>query len=643
MFRQTFLESEPRNNGRQSRSKHKRNIPTHFPRKRKEKQRIIHHVKSLNIKTTETFEDWLERIQGYPTLRRRMDRWLKSERNRQRIYRGHNFSRTGQVALVTLLLVVWGFGTAVGNEYDDALAEVLREDGVNPMVALPVTKAGPVISSPTFKTNSQQRKTKKDWRKKRISDRLVDIYQARERRMPSEEDGIFNNRDKWLRYLTGSLESDNALLERELETTDQLLVQMYDLVDANHDGAADGMRKRQYMAPILKPVIYDLALHALKADFAFTNATFHKKLHNDADSHRMQNRRLQKIIKQLASKADLSRQDVGQLIRTIQTRIDDNPVLWYDSHEPVLYGKGMVDFLRTTTKDFVRKSIQNIPEDSKRSVIEKHLHLAAIIDASTSGRKIRSVAQERQSTDDIVGALYSYNPMEKHIVRHYESFLEDQLRLFGEDSPSENAVNSLLRRLRTNSDIIVKDVRLLWSIYDQESEKTFSVTETRKHQNMAEQFLGTVLRDLREKDATYRGRDEGRERLIEELEKLEKVAYRWGITVLASIIGIVAISSKIGCRSCLSTQFISAPKSSKKSPAAAKDKDKVRNENVFRFGSSDKLWVFVEDQNAYRRITKRGHPDFYTIMRTGIMSSENRKAQNPIDAGRINANSKYIQ
>lgn len=637
MFFQTFLEAEPRRNGRHSKSKKKRRCRPKYNTKQI-KRKPIYHIKSLNIKTTETFEDWLERIQGYPTLRRRMDLWLKSERNRQRIYRGHNFSRIGQVALVTLLLVAWGFGTAVGNEYDDALAEVLREDGVNQMVALPVTKASPVI--PSFKTNSQQRKTKRDWRKKRISDRLVDIYKARARRMPSE-DGLFNNRDKWLRYLTGSLESDNALLERELEATDQLLIQMYDLVDANHDGAADGMRKRQYMAPILKPVIYDLALHALKADFTFTNATFHKKLHNDADSQRMQNLRLQKIIKQLASKADLSAQDVAQLIRTIQTRIDDNPVLWYDSHEPVLYGKGMVDFLRTTTKSFVRKSIQNIPESNKRSVVEKHLHLAAIIDASTSGRKIRSVAQERQSTDDIVGTLYSYNPMEKHIVRHYESFLEDQLQLFEEDSPSENAVNSLLRRLRTNSDIIVKDVRLLWSIYDQETEKTFSVTETRKHQNMAEQFLGTVLRDLREKDATYRGRDEGRERLIEELEKLEKVAYRWGITVLASIIGIVSISSKIGCRSCLKCP--SCPKSSKKSTTTAKDKDKVRNENVFRFGSSDKLWVFVEDQNAYRRITKRGHPDFYTIMRTGMMSSENKKAQNPIDAGRINANSKYIQ
>lgn len=634
MFVQTFLKAEPRRNGRGSTSKHKRQRQRNMGNKTTRSPPRLPPPKSLNIKTTETFENWLERIRGYPTLQKRMDQWLTTPKNQQRLKRGRYYTRHGQLALVTLLLVAWGVHSAVANDYDDALSEVLREDSIDQTLAMPMLQKAVVHTHPRVQTSSEKRKTKRDWRKKRISDRLVDIYKARKSRMPSAEDGIFNNRDKWLRYLTGSLESDNALLERELEATDKLLVQMYDLVDANHDGASDGMRKRQYMAPILKPVIYDLALHALKADFAFTNATFHKKLHGDIDSRVVQNQRLQKILKQLASKADLSRQDVTQLIRAIQTRIDDNPVLWYDSHEPVLYGKGMVHFLRTTTKDFVRKSIQNIPENSKRSDIEEILHLAAIIDASTSGRKIRSVAQERQSTDEIVGALYSYNPIEKHIVRHYESFLDDQLHK--KDSPSENAVNSLIRRLKTNSDIIVKDVRLLWSIYDQESEKTFSVKETRKHQNMARRFLGTILRDLREKDATYRGRDEGRERLIEELEKLEKVAYRWAVTLLATIIGIGVISSKIGCRSCFKCP--SCPKSSKKSA-----KETVRNQTVFRFGSSDKLWIFVEKQNAYRRITKRGHPDFYTLMRTGIMSSDSRKAQNPTDAGRINADSKYIQ
>ena len=656
MFRQTFLEAEPRRNGMFSKSKQKR--VKHMIRQIKPllKHRPKYKISpGLNIKTTETFEEWIERIRGYPTLQRRMDRWLKVPNNHERLFRGRGYTRPRVLAFVTFLLMTWGFVTVAGN--DDALAEVLREDNVpetlnnhqktrvQPLLMLPSVKP------PAQKSGSQKRQEKRDWRNKRISDKLLDIYKARERRMPAAKDGIFNNRDKWLRYLTGSLESDNEILERELEATDQLLVQMYDLVDANHDGAGDGMRKRQYMVPVLKPMIYDLALHALKADFAFTNATFHKKLYNDHDSRVIQKQRIQKIVKTLAIKADLSSQDITQLTRTILTRVDDNPVLWYDSHEPVLYGKGMVKFLRDTTKNFVHKSIRNIPEESRRTDIEEILHVAAIIDASTSGRKLRATVQERQATDDIAGALYSYNPMGKHVLRHYESFLEDQLRLFEEDSPSENAVNSLLRRIRINGDTIVKDVRLLWTIYDEESEKTFSVSETTKHDNMAKQFLGNVLRDLREKDATYRGRDEGRERLMEELEKLEKVAYKWGVTVLVGILGIVFVSSKMGCRSCFSScssckntcKDTCKGKACVKSKASPKDKDKVRDENVLRFGSSDKLWIFVEDQNAYRRITKRGHPDFYTVMRTGIMSSDNKKAQNPIEAGRINTNSKYIQ
>jgi hypothetical protein len=474
-----------------------------------------------------------------------------------------------------------------------------------------------------------RRQAKSNERKERLKKALVELSEIRETRLPVSGLELWTE-GKWLQYMVGTLETDDEHFEKEMTTVQTILREVYELVDHPLDGAGDGKVKRDYMKPILSPVIYDLAVNALRTDWAFVNATFHKKIFSDKGSEKMQQKRATKIVTRLDEEAGgwTNRMlVVKQLIR----HVDGNPESWYNKKVPSLKGTNMVKFLRSTTKSYVRKALEGIPEDDIQQIRDA-LYVAAVIDASLSGKAIQKRVSETAAVGTLNGALYNVNPTELEIVEHYKHFLKEQKTEQQTEQQTEarlNAINRLLVATDDRPDKLVHDVRLLWSIYDEDSENAFSESERDRYTGLAARFLGQILSPYREKIAGYEGKEEG-------MEWLNNLLHAWANKLLVAIFVVVAGIRKLGCPICrrgCSGKTCSTKAKKKEAPS----KDKITKMEVYRIGHLDLLWI--KEENMYKRISNRGHPDYYA--RIWKQQSVARTTQ-ALLVGEIDANGNVI-
>jgi len=583
------------------------------------------YEKVRTIRKYHTFEDWLASLTGSEDTQIRQ--------HALEYHRTHQIPiqmSLSTVALITayILSKITGASADVGT---GVMAEMCREEGIGCVqeynVAPNTPRTVPTILPPKKRqTGSEKRKAKSERRKERLKKVLVDLSEIRETRLPVSGLELWT-KGKWLQYMVGTLADDDKHFEKEMTTVQNILAEVYELVDNPLDGAGDGNVKREYMQPILSPVIYDLAVNALRTDWAFVNATFHKKMFEDSVSSKMQRQRTTKIVARLAEEADVDI-DRTLVVKQLIQHVDGNPESWYNKKVPSLKGTNMVKFLRSTTKSYVRKALERIPENNEQAIKEA-LHVAAVIDASLSGKAIQQRVSETASVGALKGALHSVNPTELEIVQHYKRFLREQ-----QTETRRHAINALLVETMGNNKKLVRDVRLLWSIYDEESENAFSDSERERYTGMADRFLGEILRPYRERDAENRGHSDG-------MEFLNNLLHQWANKLLVGIFVLVVGVGKMGCsscrRGCSSCRRGCSRKTGKAKKKEAPSKGKITRMEVYKIGHSDKLWI--REKNTYKRISNYGHPDYFT--RIQQHKAVARTQARP--AGNIDANGNYYR
>ena len=259
--------------------------------------KIVRHINQMH----NPLNEW-KHYKGNPVVRGRAIQWINSNRAHGRL------SKQQIVLLVAFIFAVWGVSTVESQNMEELVIAEMRQEGDLPMVP---------FNKPQTSKRKQASKTSK---RKQLSTKLAE---QREKRLPMKS---FVEVDKWLQGMFGTLSTDQQRVDRATAECRDLLSQVYDLVDAPMDGANDGDIKRTYMKPILTPVIYDLALHALRADFRFVNATL-----ND-QTEKIQLVRARVIVRELSEVADISysNTDVKQLVKQIQ----QNPIGWYNNDAP---------------------------------------------------------------------------------------------------------------------------------------------------------------------------------------------------------------------------------------------------------------------------------------------------------------------
>jgi hypothetical protein len=642
-----FESAEPRKKGRQgqkgnyskssqlnSKRKYRKDRPK--PTRRKAHASLYKKLyeKVRKIPESSSFEEWLAELTGSNLSGSEA---LQVHQYAEEYHRKYKMPvritlPTAGLIIAYILSNIPGAAADVGK---DVMAEMCREDGIGcvqesndtpsalPNAALP--NAPTIRTSRKRPTGSSKRRAKSDKRKERLKKALVELSIVRETRLPVSGLELWTE-GKWLQYMVGTLADDNQHFEKEMATVQRILTEVYELVDNPLDGAGDGNVKREYMQPILSPVIYDLAVNALRADWAFVNATFHKKIYEDSVSKKMQRQRTNKIVARLAQEADVEIEQsvvVNQLIQ----HVDDNPESWYNKKVPSLTGTNMVKFLRSTTKSYVRKALAKITEDNEipednEQAIKYALHVAAVIDASLSGKAINKRASETASVSALEGALHNANPKSVQIVEHYKRFLREQ-----QTERRRHAINALLVETMDNNRKLVRDVRLLWSIYDEDSENAFSKSEHERYTGIADRVLGKILKPYRERDAKNRGHSDG-------MEFLNNLLHEWANKLLVGIFVVVAGIGKLGCPRCRKgcSGKAGSTKAKKK-----ESKDKIKSMQVYTIGRSDKLWI--REKNMYKRISNRGHSDYFTRIQKQKSVSRTQAQL----AGEIDADGNYRQ
>lgn len=566
-----------------------------------------------------SFEEWLASLAGSeaPQIRRYARAYRREYPMPMRI-------TLPVVALITAYILSRMAGATADNgvmvEFCEERGQLFQEGTgcVQPAAPSTVPNVPAVIKPRKKPSGSEKRRVKRDKRKERLKKALVDLSRVREIRLPAEGFELWTE-GKWLQYMVGTLADDEQHFENEMNTVKDILTEVYALVDGLEDGAGDGKVKRDYMKPVLQPVIYDLAVNALRTDWAFVNATFHKNIYDDAVSSKMQRQRAMKIVARLAEETDVDIPASGVATQLIR-HVDNNPESWYNQKVPALKGTNMVKFLRSTTKGYVQKALQRIPEENQQSTKEA-LHVAAVMDASLSGKAIQKRVSERASIGELESALSNANPTSRQIVEHYQRFLDEQRT--GAEA-RDNAINALLVSTMRDTNKLVRDVRLLWSIYDEESENAFSEREREKYSGIAERFLNDILRPYRERDAQHRGHRKG-------TEFLNNLLHEWANKLLVGIIVVTLGVGKLGCPSCRKASCCSRRVKKKAAPS----KDKIKSMQVYKIGASNKLWI--REKNMYKRISNYGHPDYFTRIRE--QKSVARAQAQP--AGEIDAEGNY--
>jgi len=547
-----------------------RRKPVPRPRKPVPKN-VFKIVRQINEMSNPMYE-W-KHYKGNPIVRGRAIQWINKNRPVGRL------SKRQIVLLVAFIFAAWSVSTVESQNMEDLVIAEMRQEGALPLI-------------------DQPKRMSRNSERKRLSKKLVE---QREIRLPMQS---FLEMDKWLQAAFGTLSTDQQRVERATAECRDLLSQVYDLVDAPLDGANDGDIKRTYMKPILTPVIHDLALHALRADFRFVNATL-----ND-NSERIQLVRASKIVRQLSEVADIpySEKDAKQLVREIQK----NPISWYNNNAPSLTGTNIELFIRDITKKYVRRSTD--------------FHKAAIIDASVSGKAIGRRIQNFGETGQLSATLHGTNTQALVIVQHYQQFLNEQLL---KTTKHQNKINALLAQsLQSDrTDKIVRDVTLLFSIYDSAAQSAFYDAESRKYSTMSEIFVSFIQKDLRELDAKNRGKEEG-------MNFLNDLLHGWARELFLGTIGILWGISR--CRHGHSGNGASEPVK-KKVKGTDKRTEIVRNEECYHIGTNNMLWI--REGGEYRRISNHGRKDSHYTR--GRQTKKVSRTENAREAGTIDVNGNY--
>lgn len=541
-----------------------RRKPVPRPRKPSPKN-VFKTVRQMNEMSNPLYE-W-KRYKGNPVVRGRAIQWINKNHTTGRL------SKRQIVLLVAFIFAAWSVSTTESHSMGDLVIAEMRQEGIL--------------------------EHKQTSRRKQLSTKLAE---QREKRLPMQS---FLEMDKWLQGMFGTLSTDQQRVDRVTAECRDLLSQVYDLVDAPLDGANDGDIKRTYMKPILTPVIYDLALHALRADFRFVNATL-----ND-NSERIQLVRARVIVRELSEVADIhfSNADVQHLVQQIQ----ENPIRWYNNAAPSLIGTNIELFIRDITKKYVRRSTD--------------FHKAAIIDASVSGKAIGQRVYNLGDTGQLTATLHNTNAQAVVIVQHYQQFLNEQLL---KTTKHQNKINALLAQsLQSDrTDKIVRDVTLLFSIYDSAAQNAFYDAESRKYSTMSEMFVSFIQKDLRELDAKNRGKEEG-------MNFLNDLLHGWAREF---ILGTVAILWGISrCRHGHSGNGASEPVKGKPKGTDKKTNDIVRSEECYHIGNNNMLWI--REGGDYRRISNHGRKDSHYTR--GKQTKKVSRTKNVREAGAIGANGNY--
>ena len=531
----------------------------------------VRHINSM----PDPLNEWKHNYNGNPVVRSRAIHWINNNRVTGRL------SARQIVLLVAFIFAAWGIESAESQSIEDLVIAEMRQEGAMPLVTLDRGKQSP----------------KRKQSLKRLSTKLAE---QREKRLPMKS---FFEVDKWLQEMFGTLSTDQQRIDRATAECRDLLSQVYDLVDAPLDGANDGDIKRTYMKPILTPVIHDLALHALRADFRFVNATLNDR------TEKVQLSRARKIVRELSEVADISyaNADVKQLVKQIQ----QNPIGWYNNDGASLIGKNIELFIRDITKKYVRRSTD--------------FHKAAIIDASVSGKAIGRRVQNLGETGQLSATLHGTNTQALVIVQHYQQFLNEQL-LKTTNEHHQNKINALLAQSLQSgrTDKIVRDVTLLFSIYDSAAQNAFYDAESRKYSTMSEIFVSFIQKDLRELDAKNRGKEEG-------MNFLNDLLHGW---YREFILGTVAILWGIGrCRHGRRGDSASEPAKG----SAKVIKEIVRNEECYHIGHNNMLWI--REGGEYRRVSNHGRKDSHYVR--GRQTKKVSRTKNAREAGTIDSNGNY--
>ena len=609
-----FLPSETRKNKSRKQSLHQNRphinkfVPKPMPVKKPKFKDIYRKVKQ--IKESVSFEQWLENLQGPMShgIREHATEWSRVH---------HHSSSLTRVQMLTLVaFIISSWHVAAPENVGDLIVQEMRDSGEISTVKTQVT-TNHVYTGLTKieqrKTGSQRREEKKKARIERLKTKISTLSAQREQRLPvSVLESL--TQSKWLMYMIGTLRDDDQYLELELSSVKDLLKQVYELVDADSDGAGDGNIKRKYMAPILEPVIYDLTVEALKADWAFVNATFHVNIYGDRSSKQMQNQRARKVARALIAEADIPYR--ATVVDQIVNAINQNPERWHTSVHVPLGGRGIVTFLRRTTKGYLRAALETVSTTQEHQAMEA-LHTAAVIDASLSGSSIQTRLSETASMVDVE----SRNPVRYEIIDHYRRFLREQSDL---GTIQRHAVNALIVKTMESTDKIVRDVKLLWSIFDQSAKSAFHQAEKHKYESTAVRFLDSILSPFREESARNEGNMKG-------MDYLNNLLHGWANKLLITIIIIAAICSKIGSRRATTD----SRKGSKATKKIKISKEKIVNMDVYKTENSNKLWIV--DKNKYNRISTRGHPDHYQR----IMEQKTKNKITMYKAGKINKHGHY--
>lgn len=549
-----------------------RRKPTPRPRKPSPKNvfKTVRHINEMDNPTN----GW-KHYKGNPVVRGRAIQWINKNRPVGRL------SKRQIVLLVAFIFAAWGVSTVESQNMEELVIAEMRQEGALPLI------------DQHWPRNSERKRAA-------LTKKLVE---QREKRLPMQS---FLEMDKWLQAAFGTLSTDQQRVERVTAECRDLLSQVYDLVDAPLDGANDGDIKRTYMKPILTPVIHDLALHALRADFRFVNATL-----ND-NSERIQLVRASKIVRELSEVADIpySKKDTKQLVREIQK----NPISWYNNNAPSLTGTNIELFIRDITKKYVRRSTD--------------FHRAAIIDASVSGKAIGRRIQNLGETGQLSATLHSTNTQALVIVQHYQQFLNEQLL---KTTKHQNKINALLAQsLQSDrTDKIVRDVTLLFSIYDSAAQNAFYDAESRKYSTMSEIFVSFIQKDLRELDAKNRGKEEG-------MNFLNDLLHGWARELFLGTIGILWGISR--CRhGNNSGNGASKPVKGTGKGTGKPLSEIVRNEECYHIGNNNMLWI--REGGEYRRISNHGRKDSHFTR--GKQTKKVSRTKNAREAGTIDSNGNY--
>ena len=611
-----FLASEARKNGRISRKNGRNRFRPQLTTKNAKKPKfkdIFRKVKE--IKESSSFEAWLENLQGPMSqgIREHATTWSRSH------HHSSSWTRVQMFTLVAFIISSWH--VAAPENVGDLVVQEMRNSGeistATDTHQVPAVNIYPSLTRiEQRKTGSERREEKKIARNERLKTKLSALSAQREQRLPvSALESL--SQSKWLMYMIGTLRDDDQYLELELSSVKDLLIQVYELVDADSDGAGDGNTKRKYMAPILEPVIYDLTVEALKADWAFVNATFHVNIYGDRSSKQMQNQRARKVARALFTEADVPYR--ATVVDQIVININQDPERWHSSVPVPLSGRGIVKFLRRTTKGYVRAALKAVSKTQEHQAMEA-LHTAAVIDASLSGSSIQTRLSETASIDGL--GIGSRNPMRSEIINHYRRFLREQSNL---GTIQRHAVNALIVKTMESPDKVVRDVKLLWSVFDQSAKTAFHQAEKHKYESTTVQFLDSILSPFREESARNEGHLKG-------MNYLNNLLHGWANKLLVTMLIIVGIYSKVSSRRCIACSR-KGSKSTSKRPS--KTKEKIVSMDVYKTGNSNKLWI--ADKNKYNRISTRGHPDYYQRIRE--QKSKNKVTMRK--AGHINEHGHY--